>query len=377
VFHFYPPYPAKEIPRDGKSVYGAQIVIAFAGSPPPGTTIPAAFELVDSIGAITPESHDVPATQNPVTWGGISYAQPAEAASGEDASVTARGTAGGKSDTDTLLLRGVELQATKEHQNELYSGTDTGKACCGVVVKAYCPANANLHPQGTITATVAPGLKGVYLKWVEDNVLHWSKQRTEPITTHQPPMPPGGPSYSAAGFTVATDNPADLPDRPIAAAGVTFRLNGEASQVFASTSVDVLVPQCLEATPAEKCAVANSQNFSGDITWFADEAATKFYWGAKGTIDWQLPQGQSSTPYHLSKVSAVPCHYASVDTTAWGDGARTMTEEHGYNSGGLPVSVHPNPADKAKELEIRWKPYFDEVRLLGEAFLFFHLALRW
>jgi len=335
------PGTRSEIPRDGVTPAEARCRIAWSGKAGLTQSLPVHFRIVDGPGQFEVPLHELVLAASPRIVD-VTYTQPAGQASPEDTLVTAEAVAQQASARSALTLRGVQLAATKQHDRELYSGTGTRRACCAVFVKAFCPANGALRPQGKVTARVADGQEGVFLKWfdAESQQMRWTK-RHEAVLSRDP-----RDNSVSTDFTVATDNAEDLPDRPIPEATVTFALNGARSPVRTKVTFSVLVP-VKPVINARTYAVREGRNFSGSLTWYADEACTKYYYGAKGTIRWELPRRTDEREYQLDTHKEAACPFSSLQAAVPGYGAFIVTEEHGYQSPPHKVHVAPTTRDRA------------------------------
>jgi len=353
--HFMPTPPiGTTIPRDGVCTRGAIAIVRWRGTPPPGATLTIAFGVVPGFpGTMTPATVPCPLTQNPVSAGSV-YSQ-TEGAKPVSTTITAQATAGDKSAIDNLPLAGCSLETRKASDDELYSGTATGHACCDVKVFAFCPEDARLKPQGKVCAQVGDAQDGVYLKWIDStptpNTPHWAKERERPLTSQWDPVTQ---SYrSTCGFCVATDNPADLPDRAIDAAFVTYGLNSSTSDVLTTTTSAVLVPQLLDIVE-ETGAIKKDRNFYGDLAWYADEAKAKFYWGAKGAVTWSAPQ-DAHCDYHQATFGNPHAeHFSGPQETVETNVTTHITEEHNKDTGGYEAWVNPRPHDKLAQILANW-----------------------
>jgi len=216
-----------------------------------------------------------------------------------------------------------------------------------VLLRAYCPNNTSLMPNGTITATVQG--EGVWLKKA-DGTYEKSLQVT--LTPGQY----GGQAAMIAQFTVAADRPGQLPHDPVTA-GFTATLGPGGSPVSATTTVEALVPQTMvNPDPnGDTVAVRGGEEFAGHLVWYADEVhgdgltGEKYYWGATGKVTRNLPRGTIERPYRLNTdPPEVPYQYSSATTTDPGPGSRSISEEHDFVVTS-DVNVTPNPKQWAEE----------------------------
>lgn len=363
TFNFMPQMTGKEIPGDGISTLGTGTLIFWTiegGSPPPNPTITVSWTVVDGDGQFEPASKEVALTANPQAVTGVVYRQPGTP-SDSDWTVTGRASAGSKSGEDTANVRGVSLDLIKIGPEELYSGTETSRATCQMYVRAYCPSNSYLAPTGEIQAVV--GGQGVWLKW-GNGATNYAKTHQEDLTWQRVPGVPPGPEGMMAQFTVAADREGELPTDPVMAS-FSGTLNGPGSPVHAGTQVPVLVPQTLvhSADAYETIAVKSGHPFEGQLVWYAEKnAEAKYYWGAKGTVEWQLPQGAITRTYRQRTYPPeTPVTYQSETTTNPGPGTRYVDEEHGYVASG-PVRVTPNPKQWAEDNFGLWEAAYTVVQ---------------
>jgi hypothetical protein len=206
--------------------------------------------------------------------------------------------------------------------------------------------------------------QGVFLKWHDGGEPDYGKTREEDLTWGQVPGMPPEPEGMTAQFTVAADKDGELPTEELTAV-FSATLNGPPSPVNASKNVKVLVPQTLvhSADAYETIAVKSGQVFDGQLAWYAQkDAEGKYYWGAKGTVEWHLPQGVIVRTYHQNTAPPeVPYPYASETATNSGGGTRVLTEEHGLSRAG-PVEVTPNPKQWAEEHFGLWEAAYTVVQ---------------
>jgi hypothetical protein len=364
----------EEIPADGKTQSQAPTGIGWhieGGSPPQPPKTDVSWTLVEGEGQFDPSAKEVVLTSNPQGVLDVFYKQP-ETPSSTDFTVRGRASAGGKSGEDTLQVRGVALEIIEQGPDELYSGTETGKAIKSMYVRAYCPNNSALRPQGTVYANVTG--QGVYLKWDEGGTTKWEKTHEMDLAWGAVPGTPPGPWGMLAQFEVAADKPGALPTAPTTAV-FSVTLATPNSPVTAQTEVPVLVPLLLEhpEDAGERPVVKKGQCLGGHLVWYADHGKEKYYWGAKGTLKWDIPQGTVNRTYRLNtNPPTVPISYYSPATTAKGPGTRELTEEHG-RAGTVDVAVKDNPQDWLQEFLQNWAGWYDVVTEgdFNEMFLIF------
>jgi len=159
---------------------------------------------VDSPGPFAPDRVDVPLAAGRYEGASVWHQWPEPL--GEDQTVALRvGTWGRQTDVP-LTLRGVELVATREHDEPLYSGTATGRATCAVTVKAWCPTAPHLRPQGVVGAHVTAD--AVWLRTEEEGQPRWQEHLEEPLRLLRAA---DGQEFMGARFTLAADAPNMLP----------------------------------------------------------------------------------------------------------------------------------------------------------------------
>jgi len=289
---------------------------------------------VDFPGPFAPDNVEVPLVPGRQEGQSV-WHQYAEAFT-DDQRITFRAATWWKQATVPLTLRGVQLVATREHDQPLYSGTATGRATCGVTVKAWCPTAPYLRPEGTIRAQIDGD--AVYLKATEEGQLRWVDHREVPLRLLRGP---DGEEYMGAQFTVAADNPNSLPEQSDGyATFLNFSLNGGSEYVSTYLQFEVLQPRKYVITWEGTEATTRLRDpFRGTLAIYADEACTRFYYGAKGELEWRLPEGTYRTPFRLPTRKAEPLGFASNCTRAAGLGTLVILEERGGPGGAIPLTV--------------------------------------
>ncbi|MBM3500640.1 MAG: hypothetical protein FJX74_18440 [Armatimonadetes bacterium] len=313
---------------------------------------------------MTPASLVVPVQANPILINTVGYTQPTTPTA-QDLQLVGIAQCQGKTGEGSTWLRGVSLQIYKLGPEELYSGTQTGKACCAMYVKAWCPNGSQYcKPGGKILGTVAG--EGVWLKWGEGGGWAWGKNREEPLSDGSIPTTPPLLNVRRACFTVATDKPGGLPHDP-QTAYFDCQLNTQDSPVTGHEEAPVLVPQELvhpEPAGGEKPVVHSGQEFTGNLVWYAEPNETKYYWGASGTVRWTLPQGECQQTYRQNTQPPTTAYpYSSVQTTLYGEGSRSLTEEHDF-SVTVPVKVAESPQSWLDWARALWGEKYTTVDII-------------